>query len=145
MVQGRSRATGGWQRDADAERSQTSCAKREPGCTRGVGCVPRIFGCANDFTEDDGPVWESNNLQLLDRSDPVWQVYVGGLGFPDSGDVPANKESWTTEPNLSATWWSRLFRYLNLSCCCQAVVEDDAPPVPRISPIFSSSSSSSVR
>lgn len=110
-----------------------------------AGCVPRIFGCANDFAEDDGPVWESNNLQLLERGDPVWQVYVGGLGFPDSGEVPANKESWTTEPNLSATRWSRLFRYLNLSCCCQPIVEDDAPPVPRISPIFSSSSSSSVR
>lgn len=96
------------------------------------GCVPRIFGCANDFAADGGLFWESDNLQLLTGNDPVWQTYVGGLGFPDSGDVPANKESWTTEPSQSATVWSRLFRYLNLSCCCQPTLEEDTPPVPRL-------------
>lgn len=94
------------------------------------GCVPRIFGCANDFAEE-GVVWDTDNLRMVDDMFPIWQTYVGGLGFPDSGDVPRNKESWIKEPNVSATLWSRLFRYLNFSCCCQPVIEPDAPPVPR--------------
>lgn len=97
------------------------------------GCVPRVFGCANDFTEDQdtGRIWASSNLQLINENFPAWQGYVGGLGFPDSGDVPRNKEAWVAEPSQSATLWSRLFRYLNLSCCCQPTTDADDPPVPR--------------
>jgi len=96
------------------------------------GCIPRVFGCANDFTSDEGVAWESEQVILLERDWPEWQLYVGGIGFPDSGDVPANKESWTKEPSLSATKWSRIFRYLNC-CCCQPEQEDpeSVPPVPQ--------------
>lgn len=81
------------------------------------GCIPRICGCANDFTADKTSIlWDPEALVLLEATSPDWQMYIGGVGYPDHNNFPAQKEAWTGEPRTTATFWSRMFRWTGLSC-----------------------------
>lgn len=108
-----SSAQGTWESkfDMEDEHPVVYSAKGSHACYSKSGCYPRIFFAANDHTSK-GYRWFPA-VQEITENDPLWNTYIGRIGSPSEGSMPARKDYWNQEADSHATWWFRLF------CCCK--------------------------